>query len=439
MSNGVNPHSIEPPAGDPIRAALSDIVAWSQDTPAWQRDALHRLYSQWKLAPADLDELFILCQQPHNLLEAAEPALTPQPLEASHVPATLNTGGHVALKSLGHTQNVNALADDQTLQFAETGLTIVYGDNGSGKSGYGRVLKRACRARDQEDILPNAYSTSTGKASARIKYWVGDLVQPEVAWQDGIAVNPVLSSISVFDSKCASVHVDGTNELAYTPVPLQLLQGLAETCRDFANRLKARKAALEAQVPAFRKKPSSREGTAVHEMLLSLSATTKLTAINSLAQLSEHERTRLEQLKRDLTADPEKEVRRLKTQKQRIDELVTVVAKSNAILLPSTIEGLRELLQAAEDKATAAQLAASDAFNKEPVSQAGSGAWKTLWGAARAFSTQGAYPAQPFPNTDAGAVCVLCQQELSPQAAVRMRAFEKFVQEKFNRLPLRRS
>ena len=413
-----------------MRAALSDFVPWSQDAPAWQCDALRRLYSQWKLAPGDLDELFILCRQPHSLLAASETTLTPQSLDASHVPATLNTGGPVSLKSLGHTQNVNALADDQTLQFAETGLTIVYGDNGSGKSGYGRVLKRACRARDQEDILPNAYATPSGKASARIKYSVGGAVQPEVVWQDGVAANPRLSSINVFDSKCASVHVDGKNELAYTPMPLQLLQALADTCRDFGTRLKTKKTALETQVPPFRKKPASREGTAVHQILANLSATTELAAINALAQMSDHEKARLEQLKRALTADPVKEVRKLKTQKQRIEELAAMVAKSDAVLLPATSDGLRDLLQAAKDKATAAQLAANQAFNEEPLPQAGSEVWKTLWEAARAFSTQETYLAQPFPNTDTGAVCVLCQQGLSPEAATRMKAFEKFVQER---------
>ncbi len=37
------------------------------------------------------------------------------------------------------------------------GMTVIYGGNASGKSGYARVMKRACRARDQtEPIHPNA-------------------------------------------------------------------------------------------------------------------------------------------------------------------------------------------------------------------------------------------------------------------------------------------
>ena len=125
MSNGVNPTAAAP-AADPIRAALNDFVTWSADVPVWQRDALRRLYAQQKLSASDVDELYVLCRQVHALLDAGETPLTAQPLDASHVPANWNMGGVIALKSIGHAKHVNALADDQTLSFPETGLTIVY-------------------------------------------------------------------------------------------------------------------------------------------------------------------------------------------------------------------------------------------------------------------------------------------------------------------------
>jgi len=428
MSNGVTPSSVDA-AADPIRSALNDIVTWSLDAPTWQRDALRRLYAQQNLTASDMDELYVLCRQVHDLLEEGEAPLTAQPLDAGHVPANWNTGGVVALKSIGHAKNVNALADDQTLNFAEVGLTVVYGDNGAGKSGYGRVLKRACRARDQEDILTNAYATPSGKPSARIKHSVAGVVQPEVAWQDGVAANPALSNISVFDSKCASVHVGGPNELAYTPIPLRLLQVLADLVRDFAGKLKTKKIVLDGQVPSFRKKPLSRDGTAVHQFIIGLSATTQAAAIASLVQMSDHETQRLEHLKRDLASDPAKEIRKLKALKQRVEELVKAVTASESVLLPAKADELRQLLVAAKDKSMAAQLAATEAFNKEPLPQAGSEVWKTLWEAARAFSTQEAYPDHLFPRTSDDSVCVLCQQPLSTEAATRLTAFEKFVQQ----------
>ena len=63
----------------------------------------------------------------------------------------LGTGKLVQLTSMASVFNVNALASDQILNFDQSGLTIIYGGNGSGKSGYSRALKRACRARDQSE------------------------------------------------------------------------------------------------------------------------------------------------------------------------------------------------------------------------------------------------------------------------------------------------
>jgi len=37
--------------------ALANILAWSADSPGWQRDALRRLATQAALEPAEIDEL----------------------------------------------------------------------------------------------------------------------------------------------------------------------------------------------------------------------------------------------------------------------------------------------------------------------------------------------------------------------------------------------
>ena len=54
-------------------------------------------------------------------------------------------------------------------------LTVVYGDNAAGKTGYIRILKSACRARGAEQILGNVTGSSAPRTpSVAIKYFVGD-------------------------------------------------------------------------------------------------------------------------------------------------------------------------------------------------------------------------------------------------------------------------
>ena len=54
--------------------------------------------------------------------------------------------------------------------------------------------------------------------------------------------------------------------------------------------------------------------------------------------------------------------------------------------------------------------------------------WRRMWEAAREYSGN-AYPAAPFPVTE-GARCVLCHQQIGPEAGSRLRDFEAFVQGK---------
>ncbi len=41
--------------------ALANILAWSADSPRWQRDALRRFATQAVLEPVDFDELLAIC------------------------------------------------------------------------------------------------------------------------------------------------------------------------------------------------------------------------------------------------------------------------------------------------------------------------------------------------------------------------------------------
>ena len=140
-------------------SALEDILEWSRDRPGWLRDALRRLLVGGELSDRDIDELEEIC-----LGNGGESF----PLSDEHIAPQRLAGKPVAITGLRDPLGVNALARGQGLTFAASGLTIVYGDNGSGKSGFVRVLKSACRSRDEKTAI-RLYRFRGGRAGRDIR------------------------------------------------------------------------------------------------------------------------------------------------------------------------------------------------------------------------------------------------------------------------------
>ena len=191
--------------GDEIVSVLKEILEWSQDRPAWQRDALRRLVLNGELSDDDIRDLSEICKSAHGLADQQDVI----PLAAGHVTDTGAGSGQVTLLSIFHHRGVNALAEDQTLKFVPS-LTVVYGDNAAGKTGYIRVLKRACRARGTEEILGNIVSgAAPHKPVVAIRYKVAaDGNEQEWTGEGG---DKSISRVSVFDSQCAAVYLTREN------------------------------------------------------------------------------------------------------------------------------------------------------------------------------------------------------------------------------------
>lgn len=122
-------------------------------------------------------------------------------------------------------------------------MNIIYGENGSGKSGYARILKKACNARDtKERILPNVFTTGVfTPANAKFKISVNGGIDEDIDWTDGSENNTKLSNICVFDSKCARVIVDENNEVTYLPYGAHVFQALVELLRKIKIKLETEK------------------------------------------------------------------------------------------------------------------------------------------------------------------------------------------------------
>ena len=114
---------------------LAEILSWSKTRPKWQQDALRRIVQGVELDARQIDELTSMSMQECSATTNAD-VMPCTPLSEEHIAGLTATSETVVLRAIGNLKNVNALASGHTLQFAESGITVIYGDNGAGKSGY---------------------------------------------------------------------------------------------------------------------------------------------------------------------------------------------------------------------------------------------------------------------------------------------------------------
>ncbi len=409
---------------DRPRSVFEMVLSWASARPAWQRDALRRIVAKGKLDEDDLLELSSLCKKGCG---ADGIELEAIPIGAEHVPAARGDLGSVALASVSDVVGVNRLAPGQTLAFRANGLTVIYGNNGVGKSGYARILKRACRARFPGEILPNAFDPGAARNAAATIAYLSAVGPAAVRWEDGSGPHPVLSAVSVFDRDCARVHVAEKNEVAFRPFGLDIPDELAGLCVQLKDLLQAELKEAEAARDAAFTKPAFSADTAVGRMLANLSAQTDLGALAALRGLSDEEMARLKRLNEDISKDPAKAA----AEQRALGSMLARMADGlGAQLAATSDDALIRLLTLAEDareKRRAAQAAAAAAFGGAAITGVGERAWRSLWEAARRYSAEAAFPGDPFPKVE-DALCLLCHQPVSAEAGRRMTAFEAFVQ-----------
>ncbi|WP_237504557.1 AAA family ATPase [Pseudomonas syringae] len=416
-------------------AIYEEVLAWSEKLPPWRSDALRRLCVQGEWSDQDLVEILDLAKQHHGVRSTFLPVPQPVLFAANHFPAEANRDHTVVLQSLHSLTNVGRIPNSEVLNFQPHGLTIVYGGNGTGKSGYARVLKQACRARSPGAVYANAYAADYLQLipSAAIDF-VLDGTTEQTTWssQRDNVPRPELRGISVFDGDCARHYLQSREAANFQPSALTYLQQLANGLNQALRpMLQAEITGLATDTTPFSVIPSDTDaGRALHP----IGPTTDLTRARELAMLAEDEQAERVRLPQEISeADPTARASLLDNAATRVDELGNLIAKVAGVVSDEAINAKRQAHQAVveaekAEHAASAILQAGDATQLLPGT--GHGVWALLFNAAREYSSSTAYPGQAFPVTCDDAVCVLCQQELSPEAQERLQRFDHYIRDR---------
>lgn len=326
------------------------------------------------------------------------------------------------LLAMSDVTGINALGPKKPLTFDGQHVSVIYGTNGVGKSGYTRILKHSCGARFHGSLLQDISGEVAVQQKCKITYRQ-DEVESNLDWEPGTGVHNDLREISVYDTEEARFYITADNELTFEPGLLRVLSNLSDVSDRLRDRFINEVATNVSHKPAM---PASFAQTSSANWYAAMTAKTK--NIPTACNWSAEDEKALADLRARLAetnpADKARNVRKHKT------NLETLVLALESDVKNISAEQLKELLQLKDKKEKARKAAdeyASKVFAGAPLDGVATDTWKVLWEAARSFSESEAYPTHTFPHTDEDAHCVLCQQTLDTNGRERLKSFESYV------------
>lgn len=410
---------------DRSQSLESTILKWAANQPSWYSAALH-IALQGEYTPEQVDALAIAACRESGTELGIKSAVELTEFDASDLGGIGSSQREVLLETVTAETGINAIAPGSKLDVATTGITVIYGNNGSGKSGFSRMIRNACTSRTgSECILSNVFESKTSpSASFNVRL---NGVPTSFAWREGETPYPTFPEIAYFDSACAAMEIgDKDNTILYAPGAISSLTRLPELITAVANRIQQQENQLKDSLDV-RAIPSELRSLPVVTTLLSCSSEAESVRLIQEAALSPEDVARRTTLPKLIESDPSVELPKLERRHAQLKEMRGRLVELYQCCQPSFGQGFEKARTAVNQAMEAEKAASALASNESSLDGFGSDAWKALWEAARQYSDSFAYIGNKYPKLPKDSLCPLCQQPLGLEAIARMDAFEAYV------------
>lgn len=398
----------------------NQIIEWLRKQYYWFQHAGNHL-----LEGNDVDEglIQIAYQFFREDLELCDIAGERTPVEFIEVlTAEVGVTSQLALRSISGVENVNALMHGQEIKI-DKNLTLIYGNNGAGKSGYIRLLNNAFNSRGDKKILQNVFDV-TANGQAKGKFLFQSTGEPYFKEFPDEKSCLEFSLYNVFDTQSVKVHLDGNNQLNFTPRGFEFFDKIL-------NLLEALERRLNAEIRANR--PSNAfivhfmNETPIKSLITSLGAHTNDEELEKAGVFGEEEANQLESIKSKIAklkelnvqvqiAAFEKLQRELGEFIHRQEEILKRLTKDKVDYYLGLIDTFKKLELASKEEGI-------KSLENYQIDLIGSPNWREFIVAARNYSSAIVDSRQALAYPSEGDHCVFCLQPLSQTETVLIETY----------------
>ena len=415
----------------------NELVAWSEDDsrPLWQRDALRRIVKQGEVTGPDIDQLKKMIENEVGLINEEAPNI--ERLLETHIKSIKKDQPKTVLASIGSVRNVDRLASNQPpIIFANNGITLIYGENGSGKSGYCRIVKTLCNSMPAERLRSNVYEEDF-KNSIEVDYSFVVEGNPltKRTWKFDDSPPIELNQISVFDTERARIYIDKNRKVRYSPFELDVLSKLYIAAKTLQEKFEGDENKIDYEISS-RKLSDYNKGTTAHSIIskiVNFKESTKLpseTDVRNVANWTTENEKELQMVTSEINNSPIEQIKLSNSIVETLKRIIVDVTKYLEKIDDKSIKQIIDLHSLMHSKQKMAQDLANVEVSKldfdMPLKKIGSEVWRQMVKYALEFSFE-ISPDKREPILVSSEICALCQQTLSKDATKRLKFFEEYI------------
>lgn len=312
------------------------IIAWLKGYDYWFQYVGNRLLEGENVNENLVNTTYKLFKEDYELqaTEGDRP-----PIEFNEIEFDVaSAAGNLELKLIKEISNVNALATGQSIQ-VNSNLTIIYGANGTGKSGYVRLLNNVFNSRGDKHILPNVFSEEVIDEPT-CKFTFQADAEPYELTYPAQKSNTEFSQYSVFDTQSIRAILEQDNKLDFTPIGFEFFEKVLELYEAIKTKLNSE---INANKPTNEFLKFFNNENAIKNAILTLGANSNEDELRALASYTEENETQLAEFtaKREVlkALDIPKKITELQ---KLLSSIQDFVIKQQEILACLTIEEIEQ-------------------------------------------------------------------------------------------------
>jgi len=397
-----------------VETLETEVKKFADGLPYWAKFLAEKILSGNAISDNDIDTSCSYLLEQLKLKEETE-----KPEIAIDYNAA-NAGNYkvdLLLTKLENVEGVNALTENQTIEFSPN-LTIIYGANGSGKSGYVRLLKKVFYSKAPENILPNVHIDNGHKnINAKFTFKSNNI---ETSLEFANKDNAEFEQFAVFDGNSVLKHLENKNEFEFRPAGLSFFA-------EYTNAVNRVEQKLNADIQTKQSGNTANDLSALFDgnseiktIVQNLKAETNIDDLKKYTPFSDEDTKKLAETKKqyeDLflaSKGKESEIKKLENIKILLNKNKQDIEKLNQYFTTEVIAKVTTAITDCVTKEATAKAEGIENFKTDKIQGVGTTEWKNFIVAAETFAKTQKAENAAYPEN--GDNCLLCQQPLSDEA-----------------------